>query len=439
MKYSFKTIILLFAISALIQSGCVKEKFKVPDQSTPYANLTSNITIAQFKAHFSYINENLPPELLGDSLNTVDGLILQPIIQGIINATDESGNIYKTLYIQDNTGGLQIAIDRTSLYTTFKIGQKVYIKLSGLYVGKYGGVIQLGYIYNNDIGRLPDVLINDHIFKDGLPGATPVPLERTGVSVTGNDMNMLVKLKNVHFAEVGQVFAEKEITTNRTILDSAGTQSIVLRTSGYCNFRADLLPKGQGDIIGILSEYNGNYQLYIRDLNDIINWDSTIHFPSNIIEENFDANPPDWTIYSITSNKDWYWSSTYSCMVANGFGGDVASEDWLISPTINLTNVTNPILNFKTWTKYTDSGITNPFEVFISTDYNGNFLTATWIPLSATLSPSNSQQWQGSGDIDISSYSGNIHIGFKYRSSGTGSGTSTTWEVDAFKIKGIQN
>lgn len=437
MKYTTKIFILLLSMGVILQTSCIKEKYTDPTQVVPDANLTANITIAQLNSNFS---GTLTPLYIGDTLilPSTSDTIVNPVIQGIVNSTDESGNIYKTLYIQDNTGGIQLAVDRTSLYINFKVGQRVYVKLSGIYIGTYGGVVQLGYIYGTTMGRLPDVLIDKHVIKDSLPGPAPVPLERTVSSVSGNDINMLVVLRKVHFAEVGSVYAETEVTTNRTILDSLGN-SIILRNSGYANFRANLLPVGQGDLVGILSSYNGDMQFYIRNLNDLINWDANVIFPSNIIEENFDVSPANWTTYSVASNKNWSWSSQYQCMVANGFGGDVASEDWLISPVINLTNVTEPFLSFRTWTKFADSGLPNPLEVFISTDFSGNVQTATWIPLSGVFAPSNSQTWTASGDIDLSAYQNNVYIGFKYRSSGTGSGTTSSWEVDAFKITGLQH
>ncbi|PIY04454.1 MAG: hypothetical protein COZ21_06595 [Bacteroidetes bacterium CG_4_10_14_3_um_filter_31_20] len=435
MKYTTKVFILLFSMGVVLLNSCIKEKYNTPSQVTPIVDFTSTLTISQLKS--ADLGGLI---LIGDTLiiNTTD-TIINPVIQGIVSADDESGNIYKTLYLQDNTGGIQIAIDKTSLYTTYKKGQRVFVKLKGLYLGNYGELTQIGYTYGGEIGRIPEVLINSHFFNDSLPGATPIPLDRTISSISGNDMNMLVRLKKVHFKEVGSVYAEVNVSTNRTLLDSTEAVSIILRNSGYANFRAELMPKGQGNIVGILSAYNGDYQFYIRNLNDLENWDTTITFPTNIISETFDVAPTNWTTYSVASNKNWGWSSQYTCMLISGYGADVPSEDWLISPAINLTNVSNSILSFSTWTKYTDSGLPNPLEVFISTDYSGNPQTATWTTINATLPLANSATMTSSGNIDLSSYQNIVYIGFKYRSSGTGSGTTANWEVDNFKVSGIQH
>lgn len=417
-----------------VLSGCVKKPFDTPPVNIPHVDFPSNMTVAQLKSHFSGDLHNI-----GDTVIIGSDTIINPVIQGVVTANDESGNIYKTIYIQDNTGGILIALDRTNLYTTLKEGQRVYVKCSGMYAGKYGGLTQLGYIYNGSIGRLPDVMIDNHIFRDSLPGQVPATLNRTFTSLSGNDVCMLVSIDSVHFQDTGIEFADQvQSATDRILLDK-DDNTLIVRTSKYANFASSELPKGMGSIKGILGIYNGTYQFIIRDLDDLYNWDTTAAFITTISEENFDISPTGWTIYSVASNKNWYWDATYKCMAVNGFGGDTPSEDWLISPAVNLTSVTEPVLSFRTWTKFTDSGIPVPLEAYVSSDYTGNPQTATWTQLNPALSPTNSQTWTASGDLSLASFTSTVYIGFKYKSSGTGSGSSSSWEVDAFKITGVQN
>ncbi len=423
-----KSILLAFLILPFlfVNQGCVKDEFDTPPVIVPYVDFPSNTTIAQLKGMYT------------GTLDTVNDTV---VIQGIVVANDESGNFYKTLVIQDHSGALEVKLNRTNLYTEFKVGQRVFIKCGGMFLGTYGGLIQLGYIYNGSIGQLPDIMIDAHLFRDSLPGAPPAERMLTIPSFSANDLSVLVKIENVHFPESGEVFALSssiQSATNRNLEDDDGNV-VILRTSGYANFAAALLPKGKGSIVGILSVYNGDYQLYIRDLKDLVAWDTAAGVNTSIIEENFDADPSGWIKYSVASNKDWYWSSTYLAMVANGYGGDVPSNDWLISPAINLGGVQDPLLSFRTWTRYTDTGLANPLDVMISTNYSGsgNPTTATWTPLNCTLSPTNSQTWTSSGDIDLSAYQGVVYVAFQYRSSGVTSNTAASWEVDAFKVTGI--
>jgi hypothetical protein len=61
------------------------------------------------------------------------------------------------------------------LYNEFKLGQRVYVKCKGMYIGDYNNLVQLGYLFDGGIGRLPEVFIPNHLFRDSLPGAVPEP------------------------------------------------------------------------------------------------------------------------------------------------------------------------------------------------------------------------------------------------------------------------
>ena len=110
-------------------------------------------------------------------------------------------------------------------------------------------------------------------------------------------------------------------------------------------------------------------------------------------------------------------------------GGNNVNEDWLISPEIDLSELTAASLSFQTASKFTG----NVLEVKISSDYaGGDPNSATWTNLSATLDASNNYTWTNSGNIDISSFvGGTVHVAFKYTST---SSASMTWEVDNVKI-----
>jgi len=67
------------------------------------------------------------------------------VIGGQVISSDQSGNLYRSLYIQDSTGAIELKIGKSSLYNDYKLGQWVYVKCKGLSLGQYGGMLQLGY------------------------------------------------------------------------------------------------------------------------------------------------------------------------------------------------------------------------------------------------------------------------------------------------------
>lgn len=62
--------------------------------------------------------------------------------------------------------------------------------------------------------------------------------------------------------------------TNQNLLDASG-KSIIVRTSQYADFGGNTLPAGTGDVTGVLSYFNGNWQLLLVDGNACTNFDGT--------------------------------------------------------------------------------------------------------------------------------------------------------------------
>jgi len=244
---------LFLILASTTFTACVDGEFDEPPINIPTVDFDRNTTIAELKASYTAFT------IIEDDI----------IISGIVTANDESGNLYKKMEIQDETGGIELSIDKTSLYNEYKLGQRIFIKCKGMYIGDYNNLIQLGYLYNGDIGRLPEIYIAEHIFRDSLPGEKVQP-----ELITLNDLSMdrvstLVTFENVRFAEVGELFAPKGVSaTDRTLMDQAG-KTLVVRTSSYANFAADTIPGGYGKVTGILSVFGTTWQLTVRDTADL--------------------------------------------------------------------------------------------------------------------------------------------------------------------------
>lgn len=244
---------LLLVLSASL-SGCVDGEFDEPPMIVPEVDFEATTTIAELKASYT-----------GLRLITEDTII----IRGVVVANDESGNLYKELVIQDESGAIELSLDRVSLYNEFKLGQRVYVICNGMYIGDFNGLIQLGYIFEGGIGRLPDVLIANHIYRDSLPGLVPAPELITMGDLSLSRISTLVRFENVRFAENGVEFAPQAVSaTNRTLLDEAG-RSIIVRTSRFSNFSSMLTPAGYGNVNGILTVFGTTWQLILRDSLDL--------------------------------------------------------------------------------------------------------------------------------------------------------------------------
>lgn len=157
-----------------------------------------------------------------------------------------------------------------------------------------------------------------------------------------------------------------------------------------------------------------------------------------ILDELFtDCSTNGWLSYSVTSNRNWQCGNGQDSI--NGYAGDAASNDWLISPQINLDNFHNERLSFMSKSQYIDLNNYPAVKVKYSTNYSGsgNPTLATWTELPATFSDDNSNKWKSSGNIDIYEIIGTqVYFAFHYTSTGTGASTSSRWSVTDIKIIG---
>ena len=219
----------------------------------------------------------------------------------------------------------------------------------------------------------------------------------------------------------GAVVSADQLTWNGTVDSDAG----ITFTFAVTNLA------GINAIVVNTAEFSGTTQADSSDAT----YTTLIGIPYT---QDFNTCPPSgWLIYSVASDRDW--TCGYGNMSVNGYGGDVASDDWLISPAFDFEQTDLETLTFETWTRYTDSGEPWPqISVMYSTDYNGSGdpTTATWTELTdAIFSPEDSQQWTSSGEVDVSNVSGTqVYFAFRYVSSGTGSSSSSSWRMDNFEL-----
>lgn len=430
-KSVIRTSLLSLLAAVLTFSACVKGDFDEPPIFIPTVDFSSNTTIASLKAMYQ---------------GSLDSISDDIIIKGKVVGNDESGNLYKKLVLQDETAGIEILLNKTSLYNEYKLGQTVYVKCKGMYLGDYGGLIQLGYTYENKVGQLPEILIPNHLFRDSLPGTVPEPVEIDLGADNSAYLSMLVSVSNASFAEGGKAtWATADATTNRTL--TSGGKSIVVRTSNYATFALDTLPAGYGTVLGILSSFNGTLQLTVRDTSDAKDFTGVIPvspefvFPATgltavtSIDEKFDNAVAStdiaiqgWTNQAAAGSRNWQGKTFQSEKYAQASSynsTDTENKPWLITPPVIYSSSLK--LSFKSQKAYF---VTDQLSVWILTNYTGDQNTATWSQIDATLAGASDPDytWVASGDITLSDYvpagySGNIYIGFKY--DGTPTNTTT--------------
>ena len=244
-----KSIIALFAVAALVSCQSLKEEFQpvftqVYDYPAFYQRDTLPVThtIAQLVA--LYTPEN--PIVITDPI----------VITGIVSTTDQPGNFYKSFFIQDETGGIEIKVGKNSLYNDYLPGQRIYVYCKDLTLGMYGyksgnyggmGMAQLGFkdpTYPSGANAYEttylesQMIIDEHIIRGPqewkvvprvVSSASQLPDPKKDTQKTNNLIGKLVTFKGLKYADENFVLLyldstrDKKSYTNRVFLsDSNG-------------------------------------------------------------------------------------------------------------------------------------------------------------------------------------------------------------------------
>lgn len=247
--------------------GCVKDQdFSTPivDCNEPEIAVTN--TIQQVKDMYTF-----------GGATTIDTDV---VIEGYVVSSDKSGNIYKTISIQDKpqnpTSAIKISIDETNLHTKYDVGRKIYIKLKGLAVGYSFGSIQIGQAVGGKLARVSSFKIKNHLFRS-CEVAEIIP-KKVSISELNEDLlEMLIEIENVQFktTDLGLSYANIENTeTVNRVLENFNTNcnlenEVAVRNSGFSKFKNQLLPEGKGSVIAVFGNFYDNFQLYLRGIDDV--------------------------------------------------------------------------------------------------------------------------------------------------------------------------
>lgn len=447
-KKLFAATMLLVVFAGL--NSC-KKKYEAPADPTD-PNIVANKTIKALKA-----------------MHTVSGaydvITDDIIISGVVVANDKSGNFYKTLFIQDASGALQLSLDATSLYGTYPVGRRVFVYCKGLCLTDYRGTIFLGMKANisgvPSVEGIPANAISNYVVGGSLNNPV-VPKVVTASQLTTNmqdeNIGALIQLNDYEFqaSDTSLTYADTSYYKNSTNLYINGCSSptqLIVRSSGYANFAALKPAKGNGSIISIYTIYSTDRQLVIRDTSDV-----KFYGPRcSLFEESFSSltTPDNNQTFSFAgwknigevggvTFKNTVFGSTGRAVKASAFSsGQNVVTSWLITPAITLPAATSPKLSFNTAFQFANLATLN---AYISTNYNGSNTpsTSTWTLLNANV-PANTannnsstfSSTTSSGSIDLSSYAGQtVYIGFKYEGADPSAGTkkTTTIQLDDVKI-----
>ena len=212
--------------------------------------------------------------------NSVQQITEDIVIEGVVVANDESGNVYKQFIINDATGAMVIGVNDVGLYAMVPKGQRVRIACKDLYIGGYGKMAQIGGLYNGKVGRMNRYIYPQHVRLIGIPDPTQEEMQPTVIDAsffTNDNKNKLakfVRLENVSITEANgtETWAPEEKKNSSNVVErniKIGNTKVVLRMSTYADFANDPIPTGNLNINGVMTRYNDYWQFVISNTTDI--------------------------------------------------------------------------------------------------------------------------------------------------------------------------
>lgn len=444
------TAVVMMVITAVTFTACKKNFDNPPGAADPA--IVANTSIKSLKA-------------LHTSAQAYDIITSDLTISGVVVADDKSGNLYKQLFIEDSTGGLQILLDANSLYGTYPVGRKIFIKCKDLCISDYNNTMQLGV--KALVGGVPSLegIPANLISKFVVGGSINNPVLPTVVTFTQLNsvyppsnqpwqhpyIGRLIQLEDYAFTNPNTSYSDTSAyksTLNRDIKNCSGNL-LTVRNSAYATFAAQPLPQGRGSIAAIYSVFGSTKQLLLRNTDDVkFNGSYSCPLPPGTVFfqdfETIGANNGTLTLGGWKNIGETggllYQNAVFGpikCAKISAFGsGSSTVSSWLITPSMSLTGTTAPKLTFLQAAGFATGATV--LQVLVSTNYNGSNTpsTSTWTSIysnTATTPTTGFGTLASIGNLNLSAYIGQtIYIAFKY--DGGDPTKTTTYEIDDIKV-----
>ena len=177
------------------------------------------------------------------------------IVAGRVTTSDEGGNFYRTLVIEDATGTLELMIGMDYLYRTYPVGSQLFVRLQGLAIDEYNGVLRVGlqpetWDYRTTSYMSHQAVVDKYIHRSNSVVA-PVPERVAAGELTRRLCGRLITVSGLRADDEATTWAEGRYTSYRKFRDALG-DSIYVQTSPYASFAAHELPRDEVSITGVL-------------------------------------------------------------------------------------------------------------------------------------------------------------------------------------------
>ena len=310
-----KKILSMFLLGCIMTAPFTSCMGDEDDPNTDGFIITSPTSIGEVNSSIGEVKEQYCSSSAPNFYNKIEKDV---IIEGVVVANDEGGNLYQTLMLRkiDTTSTGEVSADQsivlsiknTCLYPYFPKGQRVKVNLKGLYAGCNSKLPKIGQPYKTSSGnlKLGPMLIElckTNIELVGTPDTTlaelkPIVLDAGWLSSKSNlnykNIPMLATVEGTidemqngkdsipamgeltnRYEPLPKIFAPEILRdagfgVSRTLSLSSSKTNVVVRTSTRNSIAFLPLPKDAHSYTGMMSSaFEGGWQIQLRTVEDV--------------------------------------------------------------------------------------------------------------------------------------------------------------------------
>lgn len=256
----------VFGVALL--GACGYNEFGPPGDGRPAAPLP-NMTVSSLRS------------LCADGPIRIEGS--GAVLTGYVTTSDRANNFYRSFFIEDRTGALEVRAGLYDLHNMYGLGEQVALRLDGLSAALDDGLLRIG-LRGTDYEPVLDmesrVVVARHVVRTGRtidPAPMPLAPSRFAEAKLGSLVRVaglrMEPVRDTTWAVPARLSADGTPRTALLKFFTDGGDSLYVSTSGYASFAGDTVPRGRLELTGILlrGKVGGKmvYELKMRDRYDI--------------------------------------------------------------------------------------------------------------------------------------------------------------------------
>lgn len=176
------------------------------------------------------------------------------ICVGRVTSSDREGNFYRTLFIEDESGGAEILLGTYNIASQYPVGLQIALRLNGTAVVVEDGVVRVGLppqSFDSSPREMEAQAVIDRHIVRGTSIEAPTPhtyhISELEMAMCGR----LIRIENLHYSP--ELSKEGETVVGYRAFSDNESNTVYIYVSDYASFADMAIPTEIEAVEGILS------------------------------------------------------------------------------------------------------------------------------------------------------------------------------------------